>query len=178
MKFHKPSARTSCKSVALFTRAWIEIDGDDSKTPARAVALFTRAWIEIASRYLRFQNRCVALFTRAWIEIPLQSPKSAYFVVALFTRAWIEIAVIHGNVNLCLRSPSSRGRGLKSYHSRKLLLPQDVALFTRAWIEITLGKDLKGGLIVALFTRAWIEINAEGVSQLVALGRPLHEGVD
>ena len=34
-------------SVALFTRAWIEIDFKNLATSERIVALFTRAWIEI-----------------------------------------------------------------------------------------------------------------------------------
>ena len=35
------------RSVALFTRAWIEIVCDASAVPLVEVALFTRAWIEI-----------------------------------------------------------------------------------------------------------------------------------
>ena len=55
------------------------------------VALFTRAWIEINPFPWRHTHCAVALFTRAWIEIfaPLDIP--AHFMVALFTRAWIEI---------------------------------------------------------------------------------------
>ena len=34
-------------SVALFTRAWIEIERDRRILKLRLVALFTRAWIEI-----------------------------------------------------------------------------------------------------------------------------------
>ena len=33
--------------VALFTRAWIEIDYDGGAVDTIAVALFTRAWIEM-----------------------------------------------------------------------------------------------------------------------------------
>ena len=33
------------------------------------VALFTRAWIEIFKSFVAFLRRYVALFTRAWIEI-------------------------------------------------------------------------------------------------------------
>ena len=79
------------KRVALFTRAWIEIDSLGTKLLATrspslrgrglkfafmlitetilAVALFTRAWIEIARYGLTGYGRRVALFTRAWIEI-------------------------------------------------------------------------------------------------------------
>ena len=35
----------------------------------RFVALFTRAWIEINDKKLKELKRYVALFTRAWIEI-------------------------------------------------------------------------------------------------------------
>ena len=38
--------------VALFTRAWIEIDNCDIVTKDGAVALFTRAWIEITPETL------------------------------------------------------------------------------------------------------------------------------
>ena len=58
------------------------------------VALFTRAWIEINSHPTHIcATMCVALFTRAWIEIPsVHKPRRAY-TVALFTRAWIEISL-------------------------------------------------------------------------------------
>ena len=36
-------------SVALFTRAWIEIDISPFESYTLSVALFTRAWIEISS---------------------------------------------------------------------------------------------------------------------------------
>ena len=35
--------------VALFTRAWIEIDADNNAVYDKIVALFTRAWIEISN---------------------------------------------------------------------------------------------------------------------------------
>ena len=75
--------------------------------------------------------------------------------VALFTRAWIEIKVLL-YVVVSVKSPSSRGRGLKfclwQYHSHK-------------------GE-------VALFTRAWIEIDCLLYCHVFTAGRPLHEGVD
>ena len=37
----------------------------------QAVALFTRAWIEIDILEKALQNYFVALFTRAWIEIDM-----------------------------------------------------------------------------------------------------------
>ena len=59
--------------VALFTRAWIEIDGSTPFEYVYTVALFTRAWIEIFTLPLDITAKRVALFTRAWIEImPLE----------------------------------------------------------------------------------------------------------
>ena len=55
------------------------------------VALFTRAWIEMASNTSYVKVQFVALFTRAWIEIPIPSLYRRLNAVALFTRAWIEI---------------------------------------------------------------------------------------
>ena len=55
-----------------------------------------------------------------------------------------------------LVSPSSRGRGLKSPVHEVFNIPSDVALFTRAWIEM---------LIVS-----------ENLATIIR--RPLHEGVD
>ena len=76
--------------------------------------------------------------------------------VALFTRAWIEIDYpTHNGIDL-VRSPSSRGRGLKSHGT----------MFT------------KGDKVVALFTRAWIEIKLDVAIALRNGRRPLHEGVD
>ena len=58
------------------------------------VALFTRAWIEIEQKKLAEQSAEVALFTRAWIEIRYSRPPiRAGRKVALFTRAWIEIGI-------------------------------------------------------------------------------------
>ena len=62
--------------VALFTRAWIEIDFGDYSKPGKPVALFTRAWIEIKYfLYLPYIG-FVALFTRAWIEIIAEEKQS------------------------------------------------------------------------------------------------------
>ena len=57
------------KDVALFTRAWIEIDSVLYCHVLAEVALFTRAWIEMAYNFCKTRNASVALFTRAWIEI-------------------------------------------------------------------------------------------------------------
>ena len=77
-----------------------------------SVALFTRAWIEISTAVVNFLDTSVALFTRAWIEIPAIAKRCMTAFVALFTRAWIEIAVSYSDYS-SERSPSSRGRGLK-----------------------------------------------------------------
>ena len=99
--------------VALFTRAWIEINNECDIALPSHVALFTRAWIEINSKNLQGVSLCVALFTRAWIEIP-----------AIAKRCMTAL------------SPSSRGRGLKWCAYCRLQFFPRVALFTRAWIEI------------------------------------------
>ena len=102
-----------CGVVALFTRAWIEIPCLSHCALRLFVALFTRAWIEILQ-----VPRCkiplpVALFTRAWIEIFLPRRAKALALVALFTRAWIEMAERERAYVRWCESPSSRGRGLK-----------------------------------------------------------------
>ena len=85
------------------------------------VALFTRAWIEIVLRNLDTHSVCVALFTRAWIEIEqVIAPAMQAHAVALFTRAWIEIQRLLKRVCEGRRSPSLRGRGLKSEEVAKL----------------------------------------------------------
>ena len=61
-------------SVALFTRAWIEITILRQCFLMKYVALFTRAWIEIKSAIYVAITRRVALFTRAWIEITSSVP--------------------------------------------------------------------------------------------------------
>ena len=77
------------------------------------VALFTRAWIEIADTVIFACYRAVALFTRAWIEMDWAKMKTKKILVALFTRAWIEIFLAIYSSILPDRSPFSRGRGLK-----------------------------------------------------------------
>ena len=59
-----------------------------------SVALFTRAWIEITNLSVDAKGTSVALFTRAWIEIHKSVKCTRIHVVALFTRAWIEIMPI------------------------------------------------------------------------------------
>ena len=74
-----------------------------------AVALFTRAWIEINSRNLILVFCIVALFTRAWIEISIDFAKSFDYRVALFTRAWIEINACRTARFSVLRRPLHEG---------------------------------------------------------------------
>ena len=76
------------------------------------VALFTRAWIEMNLYSLVDGQTYVALFTRAWIEIGMRRLTALYLQVALFTRAWIEIKTGKKRPEP-YKSPSSRGRGLK-----------------------------------------------------------------
>ena len=69
--------------------------------------------LKYEKRTILNQLRSVALFTRAWIEIIQKNTLQTAVTVALFTRAWIEIAQLLPDCILD-RSPSSRGRGLKS----------------------------------------------------------------
>ena len=74
-------------TVALFTRAWIEISSSMSLEKATDVALFTRAWIEIIKGRFAPSLYFVALFTRAWIEITAEKNKLDKTGVAHITRA-------------------------------------------------------------------------------------------
>ena len=56
------------------------------------------------------------------------------------------------------KSPSLRGRGLKSPFDSVAVAGDTVALFARAWIEIFHILTFKSYILVALFARAWIEI--------------------
>ena len=59
--------------------------------PLAIVALFRRAWIEINIQSLFNGELSVALFRRAWIEIVEFVSTTETLIVALFRRAWIEI---------------------------------------------------------------------------------------
>ena len=121
------------------------------------VALFTRAWIEINSRLQDLHHTYVALFTRAWIEIDGQkssinrkkSPSSRGRGLKYNSHFFCFVYTV---------SPSSRGRGLKCRKRTSLCQMVRVALFTRAWIEMLAVKWANIYAPVALFTRAWIEI--------------------
>ena len=222
LKCHVLRYTESCRQVALFMRAWIEIidlntysihensrplhEGVDwnftigQEYHNDVVALFTRAWIEMNYLICVKHTYDVALFTRAWIEIILSRKSSVYPFVALFMRAWIEISTSdmifllfcsrplhegvdwnlrsalfaessHGrplhegvdwNINnhvcllLSIKSPSSWGRGLKLRQKQKLK-----RLY---WSPSSWGRGLK--------------YNKISLSANYRICRPLHEGVD
>ena len=187
--------------VALFTRAWIEIDWNTGFIAVFLCRpLYEGVDWNISSVDLTEWLTCVALFTRAWIEIDNGLPFSFSGQVALFTRAWIEIHLEIFSITCRATSPSLRGRGLKWNYCWCVLMLDSVALFTRAWIEIVvvprivrlhMSPSLRGrGLkyiwcfphtacpYVALFTRAWIEIVMWRIIWLTCASRPLYEGVD
>ena len=124
------------------------------------VALFTRAWIEMQIVVIYDNASVVALFTRAWIEIQaeMEALDSVPWSPSLRGRGLK--CKCHENFFVPLLSPSLRGRGLKYIRYPLSVAPKGVALFTRAWIEIKSQKVKENRLPVALFTRAWIEIGA------------------
>ena len=145
----------------------------------QTVALFTRAWIEIPYTSESFggyrspssRGRGLKWYTLDYTVDYRMSPSSrgrglkfckhTYSCsrrrVALFTRAWIEILCFPSLCPFCWQSPSSRGRGLKLHRQSTVQNLRMVALFTRAWIEISVS--------ALCFYRPLQR-------------RPLHEGVD
>ena len=104
----------------------------------KQVALFTRAWIEINLGFEMSFLLPVALFTRAWIEILQIKP-----VMPTAKRRPFHEGVDWNMTNTktpipTARSPFSRGRGLKFKARAAWTISAQVALFTRAWIEIHL----------------------------------------
>ena len=143
-------------TVALFTRAWIEI-------PLVVVFLswfVSRPLHEGVDWNETSKCKCfpklVALFTRAWIEIFAKDPYYPLCLVALFTRAWIEIFWLY-----------------------RRLWRLEVALFTRAWIEIYYGL-LQIYYIKCRPLHEGVDWNNGNNWQIFSrwTGRPLHEGVD
>ena len=199
MKYHLQNYAGLSTFVALFTRAWIEIqnpfrDVTCNRSPSSrgrglkyyfriiikiysSVALFTRAWIEIHKSRVGWLLYCVALFTRAWIEMDNLALLSFGWFVALFTRAWIEIRTGR-RWRWLSRSPSLRGRGLKLRMRQGYDGSGIVALFTRAWIEMVTVTATCKPWRVALFTRAWIEIQHNVEKGIFKRCRHLYEGVD
>ena len=156
-------AQTRSDRVALFTRAWIEIErvficayqqncrplheGVDwnqvlllSKRLDLKVALFTRAWIEIFLSHLINTG----VFCRPLHE-GVDWNKIDKVIMLTHQRRPLHEGVdwntkVRYNLDNETRSPSSRGRGLKSPNLSDTLPSPYVALFTRAWIEIQFGK--------------------------------------
>ena len=56
MKFTTVGSSGAVFAVALFTRAWIEIQNYKDHVPLATVALFTRAWIEMANGHTRSKS--------------------------------------------------------------------------------------------------------------------------
>ena len=100
--------------------------------------------------------QAVALFARAWIEIACMKWQCHGVYVALFARAWIEISDTMSKYRMSVRSPSLRGRGLKS--------PRGGPLSFTSTSPSLRGRGLKYG-------------TTKQVSR-VKQSRPLCEGVD
>ena len=77
------------------------------------VALFTRAWIEIDDAAYSWVNKRVALFTRAWIEIHIKSPLRNKYDESPSSRGRGLKSLTGVENTIGNMSPSSRGRGLK-----------------------------------------------------------------
>ena len=198
LKFSKYSDLKNLVTVALFTRAWIEIsDLSFSSSSVLSPSSRGRGLKSLSHSFSSFQQQ-VALFTRAWIEISGSVYQRIDYLVALFTRAWIEIVYLRVTASAESR-PLHEG---VDWNNDGIFWINNfvVALFTRAWIEIDIFSNVNFDCFVALFTRAWIEIFAKDLYcpwYLVALFtrawieihnyhivftwvwcRPLHEGVD
>ena len=146
--------------------------------PPQSVALFTRAWIEMAfdTRSCTFtiaspssRGRGLKWSCRTLLHNVTMSPSSR--------GRGLKSADKQG-IPQKSRSPSSRGRGLKFVSGKLTNFRIKVALFTRAWIEMALKPLVIMFAPVALFTRAWIEIASSVSGKPHSKCRPLHEGVD
>ena len=69
MKLYTVGYDGTCKNVAPFAGAWIEITEKDTEKDTEKVAPFAGAWIEILCRPIYFLSFAVAPFAGAWIEI-------------------------------------------------------------------------------------------------------------
>ena len=167
-------------TVALFTRAWIEMDGDNNyigtdgspSLRGRGLKWYSRRseWRHTRSPSLRGRG----LKSRIPPTILLRPS------VALFTRAWIEMSRLALTTRQ-VTSPSLRGRGLKctyriccltadmspSLRGRGLKFGALIITAVVGWASPSLrGRGLKYIVqanldimgTVALFTRAWIEM--------------------
>ena len=142
------------------------------------VALFTRAWIEIPAHLSRAGSCVVALFTRAWIEIPSQYYTTQSIWSPSSRGRGLKLTVSRKLYSEYSRSPSSRGRGLKFFSP----VNADCVLLSPSsrgrGLKCTIHRNLSVSSCVALFTRAWIEIRGGDYLSYLGEGRPLHEGVD
>ena len=109
LKFYVIRVAGGNDTVALFARAWIEIQSCGRNNIIGRVALFARAWIEIWLVYLLDRNTHVALFARAWIEINPTLKSVRLASVALFARAWIEIMYVFALTKIALCRPLCEG---------------------------------------------------------------------
>ena len=95
--------------VALFTRAWIEIDLRLTSTLKKSSPSSRGRGLKYCNDFAPVRSGKVALFTRAWIEIPKIKKKYGGYMVALFTRAWIEIDYTGCFCNCCTSRPLHEG---------------------------------------------------------------------
>ena len=141
------------------------------------VALFTRAWIEINKKWILVRRICVALFTRAWIEILTENQTLPDPESPSSRGRGLKSMTEYGEEDIKL-SPSSRGRGLKYNITAKehhvIESPSSRGRGLKCMFRLVLLSIPH----VALFTRAWIEIVDAGFNFCSDTGRPLHEGVD
>ena len=167
---------------------------------ANQVALFTRAWIEIEVSYIcRIRSDCRPLYEGVdWNGMRIRH-RYYYDSRPLYEGVdWNDETSAEelrndlspslrgrglkspnrNNPNAVLSSPSLRGRGLKSLCLRNTTSSYCVALFTRAWIEIDFVMLSICSKLVALFTRAWIEMLLLLAILFFIVSRPLYEGVD
>ena len=142
------------------------------------VALFTRAWIEIECYpFVVFYGFCRPLYEGVDWNRLLSALAITFRRRPLYEGVDWNTKSIDTNV-ISIRSPSLRGRGLKYSQSIVWQRRNIVALFTRAWIEITASTVASPAVAVALFTRAWIEIESVYLRDNESFCRPLYEGVD
>ena len=147
--------------VALFTRAWIEIE------------YFLHLWCafytspSLRGRGLKFLADCICNNVILSPSLRGRGLKFHVLCVALCT-LWSPSLRGRGLKYTCcknnpsrMKSPSLRGRGLKCNFLVRIPGDKDVALFTRAWSEIFYEIDSIILTVVALFTRAWIEMASQ-----------------
>ncbi len=126
------------KTVTLYTRVWIEIIDLKQSKESCQVTLYTRVWIEICNA------RCsiIALSGHPLHEGVDWNYHSTWFVIIVIRHPlhegvdWNILRL--GKWYKLLRSPSTRGCGLKFYFKSLIDSKTTVTLYTRVWIEIKL----------------------------------------